>query len=215
MPTELQKFKKWASELSKNDTLLAHFYIAQKKTKEKGKVVVKSIIDPPDYFVFNTLSKEKCWQIKGTTGHGKCGKRYPVPVLNCWKIDTEFFNALKEYYKHQSDFDQYKYGIILSKNKLARVLSEVVEVTNYKGEKINSKNCWYFDVPSYKFGPLRPFSFCKVVRAKMPYEHYTGEPIFKIPAQAIVGVMVQYGEKEAFRQLLNQKGMGHVKLFSL
>jgi len=215
MATELARFKKWASNLSKNDTLLAHFYIEQKLQKKEGKFLVKRIIDPPEYFTFNMLSKDKCWQVKGTSGHGMCGTKFSVPVLNCWKVDNEFYDALRVYYRGQNKFTKYKCAVILSKNKLETIFDDIAEVSFFKGEKLSSKNCWHFDQPKFKPGTIAPFHYCKIIRIKIPKEPITGEPIVRIPASAVLGIMVQYGNKQSYRNLLNQKGMAHVRLFSL
>lgn len=119
MPSVLQRFRKWAEKMSKNDTLLAHFYIDKERR----------IFDPPSYFLFNIASADRCWQIIGTPGAGVRyrGRTSNVPVVNCWQVDKEFCKALRKYYQKQSEYSKYKYAVIFSKTKLQNQL-EVVEV---------------------------------------------------------------------------------------
>ncbi len=206
MATELQRFKKWAIKINKQDTVLCHFYISTKR----------QVVEPPQYFVFNMLSKDKCWQIRGSLGDGLCKKKFHVPVLNCWKVDVKFFSGLKDYYSDQKRYNKYKYAILISKNKLSKVLPDTKEVLNFVGGvNVNAKNCWLYDIASKKSGVLEPFNYCKVVRSRIPKEPLTGEPIFRIPLSAIIGIMVQYGEKNKYQKLLKQKGMSNVKVFCL
>lgn len=206
MSAELIRFKNWVNKLKKDDTLLVHFYINR-----------ESIInDPPEFFIFNAISKDKAWQVKGTTGHGKKwrGRESKIPVLNCWKVNDEFIKALKNYYKNQTSYYRYRYAIVLSANKLRNDSPEIVEVQPFYGEKITPSTGWRFDVKKF-MKALMPFNKCTVVRARIPICSGLELPILRIPQKTILGCFVQYGEKAIYQRYLRQKGMEHVKIFCL
>lgn len=186
---------------------MAHFYM-----KKESK-----INDPVDFFNFNLLSKDNAWQIKGTTGHGikYKGDGSPTPVLNCWLVDSAFIDGMKKYYADQNRYSKYKYTIIFSRKYLENKRLNIVDVQHYGGQKRYLRNCWHYDVAKRKYGSLRPFNYCKVVRVKIPLDRITKEPVLRLPPESIVGMMVQHGEKHIFAKALAQKSMKHVKLFSL
>jgi hypothetical protein len=196
--------------MSGNDTLLAHFYVKQEKR----------IVDPVCFFNFNLLSLDRCWQIKGTAGHGlKVGrhrnKESRVTVLNCWLVNDEFIKSLRRYYQNQNSFTKFRSAIIISKKQLEKETDSVVDVQPYRGQRVTAETGWIYDVASRRFGPLAPFNMCKVVRARIARESLTGEAIARLAPETIVGMLVQHGKKRAIEAQLRKKDMAHVSIFTI
>lgn len=209
MATQLNRFKQWAYKLAKNDDLLVHFYIVGKKEK--------IINDPPVFFDFNLVSKDKCWQIKGTHGVGaSCkGQRSKVPVLNSFKVDHAFYMGLKKYYANQRKYGKFKYAIVLSRKRLGEELKEIVDVLECGSNRMTPKTSWKYDRKIFMKGILDPFNFCNIVRVKIPEHRILKEPIYRITPKSVVGFLVQHGDKRRFNDLLKGKGMSHAKVFVL
>ncbi len=207
MATELQRLRKWVNMTKTNDPPVVHFYI-DKKSK---------VNDPIEYFIFNIHSNDRCWQIRGTIGHGKkcSGKESKIPILNCWKMNSNFFKGLRKYYQDKEKYGCYKYAVILSLRKLREYYRDkVVDVKPYYGEKIKPSNGWHYDVKSFKWS-LGCFRDCDVVRVQISKDPILGEPIVRLSPKMVLGIMVPRGEKVNYYTLLKRKGLSHVQIFYL
>jgi len=209
---ELTRFRRWAGHNRKRRGLLCHFY----ETDSKKQYYTES-----GYAYFNLFSEIPDWIIRGTTDHGmrsERGKTCQTPVLNCYQIDNEFYEALESRCNDTSK--KYEMGIVLSKSELKNYFGSDdvvdVELWKFKGPRPAPPDCWRYDVWQGR-KRLIPFNKCNVVRAKIPESGLYGLPIKAIPSAAVMALIVKeegYAEK-ALSKLLEQKGWKEVEVFPL
>jgi len=201
------EFKKWAKRESYRRGLICHFYITESK---------KQYYDKTDYAFFNLLSKSKDWIVKGTSGHGisgKKGKPSRVPCLNCFEIDKEFYKAIKTLYTASNE--KFDLGVIFNKRRL-RNRFKVIDVSTDIPKPLPPRNiCHHYDRPRFRYGVLRPFNLCNVVRIEIPNSDLRTIPISAVSNRAIMGILVKKGDIDIVKRLLKLKGMNQVRVFAL
>lgn len=202
--TEINDFIRWARKNSLYRGIICHFYMPEKLKPYYGKV---------DFAYFNLSSQSEDWIVRGTPGHGiksKRGKRSKVPCLNCFEVDESFYKAIKELI-HEDDH-RFEMGILLNKRKLKNEF-ELIDVSTERPKILPPPfECHHYDNPYSRPGVLRPFNFCKVVRAEIP-DGYMGLPIAPIRGDAVMGLLVREGNKRNIDKMLKSKGMTDVRVF--
>lgn len=73
--------------------------------------------------------------------------------------------------------------------------------------------CHYYDHPKKKYGALKPFHNCQVVRIEIDESGLRLKPIAAIPGKAIMGVLTKRADFSAIRDLLGKKGLGDIQVF--
>ena len=201
------EFKKWAKRESYRRGLICHFYITESK---------KQYYDKTDYAFFNLLSKSKDWIVKGTSGHGisgKKGKPSRVACLNCFEVDKEFYEAIKTLYSERNE--KFDLGVIFNKRRL-RNRFKVIDVSTDIPKPLPPRNiCHHYDRPRFRYGVLRPFNLCNVVRIEIPNSDLRTIPISAVSNRAIMGILVKKGDIDIVKRLLKLKGMNQVRVFAL
>jgi len=204
---KVEEFKKWAKRESYRRGLICHFYITDSEKQYYNKV---------DFAFFNLLSKSKDWIVKGTTGHGisgKKGKSSRVPCLNCFEIDKEFYKAIKTLYVERNE--KFDFGLIFNKRKLKNSF-EVIDVSTERPNPLPPRNkCHRYDNPRFRYGVLRPFNFCNVVRVEIPSSDLRTLPISSVSSKAIKGILVKKSDLNIVKKQLKLKGMNQVRVFAL
>jgi hypothetical protein len=209
---EFTRFKRWADQNRKGRGLLCHFY----ETNSKKQYYTES-----GYAYFNILSEAPSWIIRGTTDHGMKSERRKTcqaPVLNCYKIDDIFYDALENHCNSSSK--KYEVGIVLSKAQLKNCCGVAnvvgVELWEFKGPRPAPSECWRYDLWQGR-RKLIPFNNCNVVRARIPTSGLYGLPIKALPRASIMALLVKEEgyEETAFLELLERKGWKDIAVFPL
>jgi len=202
--TEISKFIRWANRTRWYRGLLCHFYW------EKSQ---KQFYSTTDYAYFNLTSDSPDWVVKGTPKHGirsQRGKSSPVPCLNCYEINEEFYEALRTL--HDEGNEKYELGIILNKRKLKNQF-KVIDVSTYPPFPLPPpKECHHYDWPRKRRGPLYPFHYCDVVRVEIPQSKVRKLPIASIPGHILMGLLV---EQEDCSAIKNMWDWGETRIFPL
>lgn len=192
--------------------MICHFYLKVKK--KQLRYYTKS-----DYAYFNLFSDSQDWLVKGTTGHGIRNHRdrpSKVPILNCYQIDNEFYEALETLCDDTANNPEL--GIIFNKRELRRCFGEEnvrdVELWDHQKPRPSVDKSWQYDIRT-KRTALWPFNYCKVVRIEIPHSRFYGLPIKAIPRSAIMGLLVkQEGfEEEELSKLLRIKKWEEIEDF--
>lgn len=212
---ELTRFRRWADSNRKGRGLLCHFYDAE--TKKQKQYYTKS-----DYAYFNLFCSSPEWIVKGTTNHGIQSEREKtsqVPVLNCYQINEEFYEALENHCNEA--IKKYELGIILNKRILSNYFGEDnvkdVELWDHReSSRPPPQECWQYDIATARRRLWR-FNFCKVVRVRIPRFSLYNIPIKGLPRNAIMGLLVKnegYHEK-AMAKLLKKKKWKKLEVFPM
>ena len=205
---KVEEFKKWARRESYRRGFICHFYITGSE---------KQYYNKTDFAFFNLLSKSKDWIVKGTTGHGikgKKGKPSRVPCLNCFEIDKEFYKAIKTLYTERNE--KFDFGVIFNKRRLRNNNFEVIDVSTEMPNPLPPRNkCHRYDNPRFRYGVLKPFNLCNVVRVEIPSSDLRTLPISAISSKAIMGILVKKSDFNIVKVLLKLKGMNQVRVFAL
>ncbi len=207
----LSNFMSWLRKDCEEKEMLCHFYY---QTKSKAKRKEKNYSNKVDFAYFNLFNDSKKWVIKGTTGHGT-DLTCEVPVLNCYRINSEFIKALKKPV-NEWKFD-YEFGLILDKEKLVEGCETYLRyvMTNTKNPKYNSMDSWCKDKGWRRKGVLDPFNMCDVVRLRILRSRNLAVPIKLLDDATIRATLVKRGNKEPVRTLLDTKGWNDCKVFPL
>lgn len=198
---ELTKFIRWADSHRSGRGLLCHFYTIEGKKQ-------KQYYTKTDYAYFNLISDSPNWIVKGTTGHGirsTRGKVSKVPCLNCYKVDTVFYEALDTLINEGNK--KFEFGLILDKLVLKEAF-EVIDVSHWDhtDSRPPPSECWRYDI-TQKRPALWPFNNCEVVRVRIPETNVYGLPIRPIPRGGVVGLLVKQDgyDPDVTMKLLDKK----------
>lgn len=203
----IDEFVSWAKKISYRRGIVCHFYIPES---------TKQYYDKTDYAYFNLFCNSKEWIVKGTVGHGitsQRGKRSPVPCLNCFEVDDEFYKAIKQLYAERNG--KFELGILLNKRKIKNDFKVIPVSNEHPKERPPPNKCHHYDNPRFKKGVLSPFHYCDVVRIEIPKSNLHEIPIGFIPYRAIIGMLVKQKDRRAIVDLLKIKEMDEVKVFPL
>jgi len=203
---ETGKFKKWVDRVKPKRGLICHFYIPESE---------KLYYDKLDYAFFNLYSSSKEWIVKGTFGHGirsRRGKTSRIPCLNFFEVNSSFIDALNEL--NSTEDHKFHFGIILNKRFMQKYFKKVIDVSTEMPNPLPPPNqCHHFDSPRYRYGVLKPFHRCKVVRIEIPNSDLRSIPISSIPGKAVLGILVKPEDAFAVIKLLNCKKLGELPVF--
>jgi hypothetical protein len=202
----LDRFRKWVKSNSCRRGIICHFYIseAEPSGKTDGKPKQKQYYSKTDYAFFNLFSPSKEWIVKGTIHHGvtdKWGDQCRVPCLNCFEVDeTTFCKALEQLGTEGNR--KFEVGLLLNKRKLRThfgqdEVHDVEDVKKVGYGVLPNKECWKYDIPSQRVKVLQPFHFCDVVRVRIPKSRLRGLPIYSIPIQHVMGLLVRRSDYHA------------------
>lgn len=207
---ETTKFKKWVERVRPKRGLVCHFYIPESN---------KPYYDKLDYVLFNLISNAKEWVVKGTPDHGitsRSGKKSRVPCLNCFEVDSDFVDAiidLQDINNHKFEF-----GVVFNKNCLRKYFGrgQVIDVEAKIPRPIPfAPYCHRYDSPTNRYGALKPFHWCQVVRIEIDKNIFRSCPILAIPGKAIMGFLIKESDVVAARELLDSKRLGSVPIFPI
>jgi len=205
--TKLESFNNWRKKQSKGRGLLCHFYIADSKNQ---------YYDKADYAYFNLAAKMRGWVVKGTPGHGiksKRGKSSQMPCLNCFEVNKEFYKGIKSLRKNGNN--KFEFGVIFNKRKL-KDRFKVIDVSIERPARTpNPNQCHYFDNAYARYGVLKPFNYCDVVRIEIPKTMLNQSPIVALSHSLVLGILCKKNHKGKVSRLLTAKKMGRTKIFSL
>ncbi len=213
--SSLDRFRKWVKDYSYRRGLVCHFYISEgdevERENMKKKPKQRQYYTKADYAFLNLFSEGEEWVVKGTTRHGvtdKYGDRCRVPCLNCFEVNNEFLKSLGQLKIDGND--KFEIGILFNKRKLRshfgsdRVCDVDDWIKNGCPELPNSE-CWKFDKMNQKKGVLDPFNFCDVVRVRLRKTNLRGLPIYAIPIEYAVGLLVRRSDYKAVLDLQKVK----------
>ncbi|MFX0117172.1 MAG: hypothetical protein ACFFB3_21685 [Candidatus Hodarchaeota archaeon] len=211
--TEMSRFVRWANRKRKWRGLICHFYIP-KSTKQ--------YYSKTDYAYFNLFSDSYTWIVKGTPHHGiksTRGKRSPIPCLNCFEINPEFYDALKELQAHRDEVSsKFELGIIFNKRKLKNLFGRrhVIDVsTDYISPLPPPRKCHHYDRPRKRVATLFPFNYCDVVRIEIPKSELSDLPIIGMPYDIIMGMLIKEEDFAGINGLLESKDWNEIEVFPL
>lgn len=207
MPMKELEFIRWAKRESLRRGMICHFYIAES---------TKQYYDKTDYAYFNFFCDSRDWIVKGTLGHGiksQRGKTSPIPCLNCFEINDEFYKAFKKLCSEGNE--KFELGIIFNKRKLKNRFETIDVSTEWPDQLPPPNQCHRYDNPRYRRGVLDPFNYCDVVRVEIPESNLHKIPIKAIPYQAVMGMLIKRKDRSAIVSLLKSKRMDKVKVFAL
>lgn len=196
----LDRFKRWVKEYSYRRGVICHFYISKQgneeaDTEQKTKRV--QYFTKADYAFFNLFSEAEDWVVKGTTHNGvrdKYGDLCRVPCLNCFEVNKKFLKALGQLSIHEND--KFEIGVLFNKRRLRShfgkdQLCNVEDWMKNGCPKLPNKQCWKYDIFWKRRWVLNPFNFCDVVRIRMPKSRLRRLPIYPIPLEYVVGLLVR------------------------
>ena len=207
----LDRFRRWAKEYSYRRGIICHFYISERDEAEEddadSKTKQRQYYTKTDYAFFNLFSKADEWVVKGTMHHGVRDKYRDlcrVPCLNCFEVNKEFLKALGQL-KIKGN-DKFEVGVLFNKRKLRMHFGsdEVCDVDDWIKNgcpKLPNKECWRFDNKRKRKGVLDPFNLCDVVRVRIPKSGLRRLPIYSIPLEYTVGLLVRKGDHRAIIDL--------------
>jgi hypothetical protein len=201
----LDRFAHWVKNNSYRRGIICHFYISEivPSRKNTKKPKQKQYYMKTDYAFFNLLSHSDEWVVKGTIHHGvkdKWGDPCRVPCLNCFEVNDKFLEALEDL--HKDGNSKFEVGLLLNKRKLRRHFGydEVCDVDDWKKigyEALPNKESWQYDISWQRSKVLRPFNFCDVVRVRIPKSRLRRLPIYSIPIQYVMGLLVRRNDYQA------------------
>lgn len=207
---EITRFIRWANRTRWRRGLICHFYIAKSR---------KQFYSTTDFVYFNLFSDSPNWLVKGTPEHGiksQRGKCSPIPCLNCFEINDEFYEALRTLCDEENE--KFEFGIIFNKRKLKNQFGKkrVIDVsTNPPFPLPPPKKCHHYDRPRKRIAALYPFNYCDVVRVEIPQSKFHKLPIKLIPYHIIMGMLVRQEDRPAIDNFLENKQLDEIDVFSL
>lgn len=208
---QLEKFKRWVKEYSRRRGVICHFYISKRSKEEeaeiKGKTKQVRYFTKADYAFLNLFSPAGAWVVKGTIHNGvkdKYGDLCRVPCLNCFEVNSKFLKALKKLTINENE--KFEVGVLFNKRRLRRHFGndEVCDVDDWMKNgcpELPNKQCWRYDIFWKRKWVLDPFNFCDVVRVKIPKSGLRDLPIYPIPLQYTVGLLVRRSDYKAMLDL--------------
>jgi hypothetical protein len=203
--SQANRFIKWAKEKRVGRSLICHFYMAESDKQYYGKT---------DYAFFNLYSDSRNWLVKGTPKHGISSarkKRSPVPCLNCFEVNEEFYKALGKL--QEGTNEKFDLGIILNKRKLKNKFN-VIDVSKYPPNPLPPpKECHYYDRARQRVKVLAPFNNCDVVRVEIKPEPKQ-PPFATIPYQTITALLIRAGTYRQIAKLTKKKRWDNIEIFA-
>ena len=207
-------FRKFVKQLKYDCTgrrsLIVHFY--RKDTSQQNET--RNPFGSSNFFDFNLLATCRQWILKGTEG---CGvlfnkKSSPIPVVNFFEVDNEFFIALEKVVNDESKKKYYSSFVIFNKLGLKYHFGseKVVDVIASFGNPAKSlKEAHKYDMKKARFR-LRPFENCNVVRIEIPVHPEFRKPIVSIPDKYIWAIGSSYLSESTLEKYAENKNDAYV-----